>query len=53
MYSKETESEVKTRRYPWEDEDEIIHRVLRGVVQIATIVFSIVAITISLIALMQ
>lgn len=45
--------EVRTRKTQWEEEDEMIRRALREAAQIATIVFSIVAIIFSIIALMQ
>lgn len=44
---------VRTRKTQWEEEDEMIRRALREAAQIATIVFSIVAIIFSIIALMQ
>lgn len=47
------QKEVRTRKTQWEEEDEMIRRALREAAQIATIVFSIVAIIFSIIALMQ
>ena len=47
------QKEVRTRKTQWEEDDEIIRRALREAAQIATIVFSIVAIIFSIIALMQ
>lgn len=50
------QKEVRTRKTQWEEEDEMdemIHKAFCGAAQIATIVFSIVAIIISFIALMH